>query len=129
MLLFLASVYTFHETFGRKSKNYRGRGSVDLECQSQKAVLMEGGNKSSSTSSLDHGDLESQTQRTGNKSSSTSHKNKWRMFLIIHRASQIIVSSSKADKANPPKASHENVGCAEDITGVSCFKYITYYIS
>ncbi|KAK1583992.1 hypothetical protein Q3G72_028947 [Acer saccharum] len=70
----------------------------------------------SSSSSLDHGDLESQTQRTDNKSSSTSHKKKWRMFLVIHRASQIIVSSSKADKANP-KASHENVGCAEDITG------------
>ncbi|KAK1583351.1 hypothetical protein Q3G72_025251 [Acer saccharum] len=162
-------------------------GSVDLECQSQKAILMESGNKSSSTkkkwrlllepkeivqvlptstdhsqvsidvsfasngipddekhlyprridkeeqapaqgflekikelpevtsksssSSLDHGDLESQTQPTGNKSSSTSHKKKWRMFLVIHRASQIIVSSSKDQKA-----SHKNVGRAEGIT-------------
>ncbi|KAK1584007.1 hypothetical protein Q3G72_029039 [Acer saccharum] len=90
-------------------------GSVDLERQSQKALLMEGGNKSSYTSSLDHGDLESQTQRTSNKSSSTSHKNKyWRMFRVIHLAIQFFVSLSKADKANP-KASHENVGCAEDI--------------
>ncbi|KAK0599468.1 hypothetical protein LWI29_005516 [Acer saccharum] len=90
-------------------------GSVDLERQFQKALLMEGGNKSSYTSSLDHGDLESQTQRTSNKSSSTSHKNKyWRMFRVIHLAIQFFVSLSKADKANP-KASHENVGCAEDI--------------
>ncbi|KAK2638828.1 hypothetical protein Ddye_026623 [Dipteronia dyeriana] len=65
-----------------------------------------------SSSSLDHGDLESQTQRTRNKSSSTSTtKKKWRMFLVIHRASQIIVSLSKDQKA-----SHENIGCAEDIT-------------
>ncbi|KAK0601816.1 hypothetical protein LWI29_027686 [Acer saccharum] len=71
----------------------------------------------SSTSSLDHGDLESQTQRTGNKSSSTSStQKKWRLLLVVHRARRIIVSSSKADKANL-KASHENVGCAEDITG------------
>ncbi|KAK3198813.1 hypothetical protein Dsin_022228 [Dipteronia sinensis] len=65
----------------------------------------------SSSGSLDRGDLESQTQQTGNKSSSTSHKKRWRMLLIIHRASQIIVSSSKDQKA-----SNENVGCAEDIT-------------
>ncbi|KAK2638899.1 hypothetical protein Ddye_026694 [Dipteronia dyeriana] len=68
----------------------------------------------SQSSSRDRGDLESQTQRTGNKSSSISHKKKWRKFLIIHRAvraSQILVSSTKDQKA-----SHENVGCAEDIT-------------
>ncbi|KAI9187058.1 hypothetical protein LWI28_023911 [Acer negundo] len=59
----------------------------------------------SSSSSLDHGDF-------CNKSSSTSHRKKWRKFLVIHRASQFIVSSSKDQKA-----SHENVGCAEDITG------------
>ncbi|KAK1583055.1 hypothetical protein Q3G72_020648 [Acer saccharum] len=86
------------------------RGRIDKEGQThpvqgflEKIKELPKVTSKSSSSSLDHGDLESQTQRTES-------------LLVIHRASQIIVSSSEADKANP-KASHENVACAEDITG------------
>ncbi|KAK3198812.1 hypothetical protein Dsin_022227 [Dipteronia sinensis] len=49
--------------------------------------------------------MSSQPQKTvmegGNKSSSTgTTQKKWRLLLVVHRASQIIVSSSKADKAD-----------------------------